>query len=98
MHSKTVIITPAITFFLYFNPFDLSTNPKTVDAIGTGVSKKNSHIFSINNPFTVDTVLTKTNAPNIDKREATNNIIDITLLLFVTGLSMVFVGFLYMYE
>lgn len=85
-------------FFLYLYPFDFSTNPRTVDVIGIGVNRKNNHIFSVNSPFAFDTAPTKVNAPNIDNSEATNNIIDVFLHLSGILLSIVFEGFLYIYE
>ena len=92
------MINPTIIFFLYLYPFDFKTKPKIIDVIGIGVNKKNNHIFSTNSPFAFDTAPTKANAPIIDKREATNKVIDIVLHLFETGGSIIFDGFLYIYE
>ena len=70
-------------FFLYLYPFDFNTKPKIIDEIGIGVNKKNNHIFSTNSPFAFDTAPTKANAPIIDKREATNKMIDIGLFFMI---------------
>lgn len=85
-------------FFLYLYPLDFRIKPKTIDAIGIGVIKKNAHIFSTNNPFTFDTTPTKANAPKMDNNDATNNEIEIVLHLFGMGASIIFDGFLYIYE
>ena len=98
MHRKNVIIIPATIFFLYLYPFDFSTNPKITDAMGMGVNKKNSHIFSSNKLFELDTAPTKATAPNIDNSDATNNTFEMALHLFGMTFSVVFDGFLYIYE
>lgn len=61
--------------------------------MGMGVNKKNSHIFSTNKWFTLDTVPTKANAPKIDKSDATNNTTEITLHLFGMLFFIVLDGF-----
>lgn len=79
-------------------PFDFNTKPKIIDVIGIGVNKKNNHIFSTNSPFAFDTAPTKTNAPIIDKRDATNKMIDAVLHLFEIWGSIIFKVFLYINE
>ena len=85
-------------FFLYLYPLDFRIKPKTIDAIGMGVIKKNAHIFSVKSPFASDIAPTKASAPKIDNNEATNSKIDVVLHLFGIGVSTVLAGFLYIYE
>ena len=98
MHRKNVIIIPAMIFFLYLYPLDFSTNPKTTDASGMGVNKKNNHIFSTGKLLALDTAPTNANAPHIDSSDATNNTIEITLHLFGMILYTTLDGFLYICE
>ena len=69
-------------FFLYLYPLDFRINPKTMDAIGIGVIRKNTHIFSVKSPFASDIAPTKASAPKIDNNEATNSKTDVVLHLF----------------
>ena len=39
IHKSNVIMIPATIFFLYVYPLDFRTSPKTIEAIGIGVSK-----------------------------------------------------------
>ena len=85
-------------FFLYLYPLDFRIKPKTIDAIGIGVIKKNTHMFSVKSPFSADIAPSKAIAPNIDNNEATNSKTDVALHLFGIGVSTVLAGFLYIYE
>ena len=97
MQSNAVIIIPTIIFFLYLQPFDFNMNPKTIDAIGIGVIKKYSHIFS-KKLFSSEIAPTKVNAANIESNDAINSTTEADLHLSGMGFSANFVGFLYIYE
>ena len=55
-------------------------------------------MFSTKRPFASDNSPTNVNATKIDNNEAINNKFDITFHLLGTDASIVFDGFLYIYE
>ena len=77
---------------------DFNTKPKTVEAMGTGVSKKKTHIFSGYRICIFISAIVKEPDTKNSSHEATVNETEAVLHLLRWVVSTAFVGFLYIKE